>query len=166
MPQLKRSLPLFLLPLFLACSILFHACTTIDLYERVVAIPGQEWQTSYKPSFTFEIKDTAVPYQLYIILRHTEKYNYNNIWVNLHTQSPDSTVSKAQYELPLASKEKGWLGNGMNDLYEHRVALTPLNQNFYFKKPGRYTFSLEHIMRENPLEHVMNVGLRVEKKNR
>jgi hypothetical protein len=46
------------------------------------------------------------------------------------------------------------------------VALTPMNQNFYFKKAGKYTFSLEHIMRENPLEHVMNVGLRVEKKNR
>ena len=61
-------------------------------------------------------------------------------------------------------KEKGWLGTGMDDLYEHRIALTPINQQFYFKKAGTYTFSLEHVMREEPLEHVMNVGLRIEKK--
>jgi gliding motility-associated lipoprotein GldH len=86
--------------------------------------------------------------------------------VNLHTISPDSTVSQAQYELPLATKEKGWLGSGMDDLYEHRVALTPMNQSFFFKKAGKYTFALEHIMREEPLTSVMNVGLRVEKKMR
>jgi len=166
MPHLKKTRFISIFLLLLVSSFLIISCQTIDLYEKVVPVPQQEWQSRYKPSFTFEIKDTTIPYQLYIIIRHTEKYNYNNIWINLHTQSPDSTVSKAQYELPLASKEKGWLGTGMDDLYEHRIALTPLNQDFYFKKPGKYTFSLEHIMREDPLEHVMNVGLRVEKKNR
>ena len=148
----------------LTSTLLLASCDTIDLYEKVISIPKNKWRSTYKPSFTFEIKDTISAYQLYVIIRHTEKYNYNNIWLNLYTKSPDGTVSKAPYELPLATNEKGWLGTGMDDLYEHRIALTPLNRQFYFKKAGNYTFSLGHIMREDPLENVMNVGLRIEKK--
>ncbi len=148
----------------LTSTLLLASCDTIDLYEKNISIPKNKWRSTYKPSFTFEIKDTISAYQLYVIIRHNEKYNYNNIWLNLYTKSPDGTVSKAPYELPLATNEKGWLGTGMDDLYEHRIALTPLNRQFYFKKAGNYTFSLGHIMREDPLENVMNVGLRIEKK--
>jgi gliding motility-associated lipoprotein GldH len=150
----------------LTSSLLFAACQKIDLYEKVAPIPDHSWQSTHRPSFTFTITDTTAAYQIYVLLRHNNQYNYNNLWVNLHTKSPDGTVSKAQYELPLATAEKGWLGTGMDDLYEHRIALTPINQNFYFKKAGEYTFTLEQIMREDPLEHVLNVGLRIEKKPR
>ncbi len=84
--------------------------------------------------------------------------------MNLYTQAPGDSVQKVQYELPLASKEKGWLGSAMDDLYEHRIALTPQNQKLFFRKPGEYIFTLEQIMREDPLQHVMDVGLRLEKK--
>lgn len=142
------------------------SCQSIDLFEKVETLPGQQWSSGFKPVFQFDIKDTTVPYQLFVILRHTNKYNYNNIWIKLHTLSPDSTASQAQYELPLATNEKGWLGTGMDDLYEHRIALTPLNQDFYFKKSGQYRFTLEQVMREDPLQHVMNIGFRIEKKTR
>ena len=66
---------------------------------------------------------------------------------------------KIQYDLTLATNEKGWLGSGMDDIYEHRIPLTP-EESF---KPGNYTFRVEQIMREDPLKNVLNVGLRVEK---
>jgi gliding motility-associated lipoprotein GldH len=159
-----RTIRLIIGVLLLTGCVWLSSCTRINLYEKVVSIPDHEWKSSLRPTFTFEIKDTTVPYQLFVILRHNEKYNFNNIWVNLHTKSPDGTVSKAQYELPLATNEKGWLGTGMDDLYEHRIALTPINQQFYFKKAGIYTFSLEHVMREEPLHNILNIGLRIEKK--
>ncbi|MFN2458585.1 MAG: gliding motility lipoprotein GldH [Chitinophagaceae bacterium] len=152
---------------FVASVILcFSACNTIDLYEKVIPIPKHQWQSKFKPVFRFNIKDTVVPYQLFLVLRHTEKYNYNNVWINLYTISPGSKVpSKAPYELQLATNEKGWLGAGMDDIYEHRIALTRLNENLYFKKRGEYVFTIEHLMREDPLENVMNIGLRIEKKS-
>ncbi len=149
---------------FICCLLLLN-CSTIDLYERVVSIPKHKWQSNFKPSFRFTIKDTTVPYQVFLILRHNEKYNYNNLWVNLYTAVPESkTATKTQYELPLATNEKGWLATAMDDIYEHRIALTPVNQKLYFRKAGEYVFTIEHIMREDPLENVMNVGLRIEKK--
>ena len=144
---------------------IFYSCTKINLYEKVTAIPGHKWKSSYRPQFRFTITDTTAPYQLFVILRHNEKYNYNNIWLNLYTKVPgDARPTKATYELRLATNEKGWLGTGMDDIYEHRIALTPTSENFYFRKAGEYIFTIEHIMREDPLENIMNVGLRVERK--
>ena len=155
-----------LLLLIIFCVTLFIACNKVDLFEKNVSFKDHEWKNNVKPSFTFTITDTTVPYQLFLILRHNEKYNYNNIWINLHTKTPGSTVAqKAQYELPLATNEKGWLGVGMDDIYEHRIPLTPpANDSFYFNQRGPYTFTIEQIMREDPLQNVMNVGLRIERK--
>lgn len=159
-----RKISLYFLAAY--CSQLVTvSCTTVDLYEKSVTIPGHSWKTSYRPSFTFTIKDTGSAYQLFLIFRHTDKYNFNNVYINLYTKQPgqDSTQS-ARFDLQLATNEKGWLANGMDDIYEHRIALTPAGQNFYFKKAGDYTFNIEQIMREDPLNNVLNVGLRIEKK--
>lgn len=152
---------LFLVP----CTVCLNSCTTIDLYEKTVTIPRHSWKSGFKPSFTFTIKDTAAPYQIFLTLRHTDKYNYNNIFVNIITRQPgqDSTQT-ARYDLTLANNEKGWLGAGMDDIYEHLIPLTPSDQSFYFRKKGDYTFTIEQIMREDPLSNVLNVGLRLEKK--
>ncbi len=152
--------------LAVACMQLsFTSCTHVDLFEKSVTLPGHKWDNTYKPSFTFNIKDTTSAYNLFIVLRHNDKYNFNNIYLNLITKQPgQDTTQKARYDLVLATDEEGWRGTGMDDIYEHRIPLTPANQQFRFRKPGDYTFTLEQIMRENPLKNVLNVGLRIEKK--
>lgn len=144
---------------FLIICILLQACNTVDLYEKDVTIPGFKWKSSFKPEFSFIIKDTSAPYQLFLVLRHNERYNFNNIWINLYSQPPGDTLHKAPFELALATNEK-WLASGMDDIYEHRIKLTEPQ----YLKAGLYHFKVEQIMREDPLENVMDVGLRVEKK--
>lgn len=161
--NLLRKLCIILLAAF-SSQLAVISCTTIDLYEKSATIPGHSWQNSFQPSFTFQIKDTVSAYRLYIILRHNDKYNYNNIYINLYVRQPGlDSAQKVKYDLELATNEKGWLASGMDDIYEHRIPLTPAGQSFYFKKPGDYSFSIEQIMRENPLKNVLDVGLRIEK---
>jgi gliding motility-associated lipoprotein GldH len=151
--------------LLAACCLHLAACTTIDIYEKSVTVPGHSWNASFKPSFSFTISDTAVPYRVFLVLRHTEKYNFNNIYINLYTLQPgQDSAQKGRFDLQLATPGEGWLASGMDDIYEHRIQLTPGDQDLYFRKPGEYTFQVEQIMREDPLHHVMNVGIRVEKK--
>ena len=157
---LSQNFYIILLVSSIVCS-----CTTVDLYEKSVAIPGHAWKNSFKPGFTFAIKDISSPYQIFLVLRHNDKYNYTNIYINLFARQPGvDTMQEAKYDLTLATNEKGWLAGGMDDIYEHRIPLTPTDQPVYFKKPGNYTFVVEQIMRENPLNNVLNVGLRLEKK--
>ena len=106
---------------FLLGLLLLAGCAKIDLYEKIVPIPGQAWQSSFQPSFQFQIEDTSTAYQLFLILRHNNMYGYNNIWLNVHRKSPDGKVSTVPYELQLATNDKGWLGEGMDDLYAYRM---------------------------------------------
>jgi gliding motility-associated lipoprotein GldH len=162
MKWIKRLI-LYLVP----CALFLVSCTTIDLYEKSVSIPGHAWKGSYRPSFTFTIKDTSSAYQLFLVLRHNDKYNYNNIWVSMSIKSPGSdSVKTFKADKQLATNEKGWLGNGMDDIYEHRIDLNDklVENDISLRKPGDYTFTIEQIMREDPLNNVFNVGLRIEKK--
>ncbi len=146
--------------ILLASCFIFSSCTTVDLYEKTVPLPDHEWKSIYKPEFNFTIKDTNSFYQVYFVLRHTEKYNYNNIWINYYYQPPADTLHKEMREFQLATHEKGWLGTGMDDIYEHRIKLSPDAGKL---KAGNYKFILENIMREDPLQHILNVGIRIEK---
>ncbi len=143
--------------------LLAASCIKIDQFEKTMKIPSREWFYNNTPAFTFHITDTNTLYNLYIVLRHTDAYNYNNIWLRLGTQFPGDSMKFQNINLTLASDSKGWEGNGMDDIFEVRknISRGPVS----FKKPGDYTFSVSQIMRENPLENILNVGVRVEKVN-
>ncbi len=137
-------------------------CKTVDVFEKNVSIPDNHWQHGFKPSFRFSITDTTALYNIYVTLRHTHAYGYNNIWLNLHYTLPGDTARQQKVDVLLADNQKGkWLGNGMGDIYEVRRLVSP--QPFRFARSGECSFELEHIMRENPLMHVVNAGVRVEK---
>ncbi len=138
------------------------SCGKIDVFEKNVTIPNREWNSSFKPEIQFEIADTTSLYNIYVVLRHTDAYRYNNIWLNLYVQPPRDTTFKNRLDLRLATDDKGWLGSGMDDIFEHRILVNKSGPQ-RFSKSGIYKFRIENIMREEPLEHVMNVGIRVEK---
>ena len=131
------------------------------MFEKNVAIPGHAWSHSFTPVIGFNITDTASSYHIFIVLRHTDAYRYNNIWVRLKSTAPgDSAATAQQFDLPLARQDR-WTGTGMDDLFEHRILL--YRRPVRFSRPGSYSVSLQQVMRDDPLQHVMNVGLRLEK---
>jgi len=152
-----KKVSLFLILYF---SFLISCIPSIDVFEKNVAIPQQQWQSSFKPEIIFKVTDTASSYNVYLVVRHTDAYNYNNIWIKAIVQQPGDSARSQRFNLALATNEKGWLGSAMDDIFEHRALVQPQTK---FKKPGDYHFTLEQIMREDPLQHVMDVGVRVEK---
>jgi gliding motility-associated lipoprotein GldH len=150
---LKQLLTLLSLVILASCEF------TPGVFEKNVAIPKHEWSSSFQPEIKVEIKDTVAVHQLYVVVRHTNAYRYNNLWVNLYTSVPGEKERKQRFDLRLATDDKGWLGSGMDDIFEHRVLIAPVR----FPKAGTYTFKLEQIMREDPLPHVLNMGIRIEK---
>lgn len=145
--------------LLLVFFIAFASCQTIDIYEKTAAFPDHTWKNVEKPTFTFEITDTTSLYNIFFVLRHEDAYNYNNIWVNLTVKSPVDLVT-VRREFILGNNRQGWLGSGMDDIFEHRV---PFNSKPAPLHKGLYTFTLQQDMREDPLEHILNAGIRVEK---
>jgi gliding motility-associated lipoprotein GldH len=133
------------------------------VFEKTAQIPSQSWFYNNKHSFTFTITDTGAAYNVYIVLRHTDAYNYNNLWLTVNSQAPGDTMLFQNINIELGNDAKGWEGTGMDDIFEVRKNITP--GPIPFKKAGNYTFIIAQIMRENPLKHILNVGIRVEKVN-
>jgi gliding motility-associated lipoprotein GldH len=158
--SLKRyKLPLLILAAMMAS---ITACKKLEIFEKNVSIPNYQWKYSFVPAFDFEITDTAARYNLHVVLRHTDAYRYNNIWLNMNgILEKDTLVKIPHIELPLGNDEKGWEGTGMNDIWEVRKAIT--KGPVQFKKAGVYHFTIAQVMREDPLPNVMSIGLRVEK---
>jgi gliding motility-associated lipoprotein GldH len=131
------------------------------LFEKQAQIPSQQWFYNNTPQFTFHIEDTSSLYNVYVVLRHSDLYNYNNIWLRLGTKAPSDSIHFQNINLILASDSKGWEGSGMDDIFEVRKNISP--GPLSFKSSGDYTFSIGQIMRENPLRYILSVGVRVEK---
>ena len=149
--------------LLIACNLLlFASCIKIEVFEKNVQIPNHEWKWENKPAINFDISDTITAYNIFITLRHTEAYEYRNLWLFVYTKQPgDKVYQKARIELPLQNAAGKWLSaTGMDDIWEHRIKLF---ENIKFKKSGIYSIQLEQNMRDNPLKHVMNAGIRIEK---
>ena len=111
---MKKILILFFI------SLSFFSCTKIDVFEKTAVIPRQSWDYNNKPSFTFNITDTTAHYNIFIVLRHTDAYKYNNIWLRVGSKTHGDSMRSQNIDLVLASDTKGWKGNGMDDLFELR----------------------------------------------
>jgi len=136
------------------------SCTQADLYERLKNVPGGEWNAGEKLSFSLLVEDTTIGYNLFASIRHTNLYPYRNIWIRMGLQMPGTdTTTYQDFELPLADNEK-WLGTGLNDVYDRRVRLFGTPQRF--SKTGTVIFTLQHIMRDDPLPGILQAGIRLE----
>ena len=155
----KYKLQFLVLPI--VHCLLFSSCKQIDVYEKHTVIPKYEWQSSFSATGDFLITDTISAYSIYLVLRHTDAYQYNNIWLNIGLQAPGDSMYIQKVNLILGDDASGWEGTGMNDILEIRKLLNGKPRRF--KQAGKYSFTISQIMRNNPLLNVMSAGLRVEK---
>lgn len=146
---------------FLILILFLGGCAKINMFEKSMHIPMQSWSYNYKPSFNFTVTDTSATYNVYLVLRHTDAYKYNNLWVSLGSQVPGDSMQYQNINLQLANDKTGWEGIGMDDIYEVRKNITP--GPVPFQKAGNYHFTIAQVMRENPLMHILDIGIRVEK---
>ncbi len=144
---------------FLMNLLLVTACTTIDVFEKQHAFQTQKWSAKDEPTFSFQIKDTNSLYNIFFVMRHTDAYGFQNIWMNVDMTQPNGKQIKQQVNVQIANA-KNWLGTGMDDIFDLRKQLIdrPLRL-----QAGKYTVKLQNIMREDPLPEVLSVGIRVEK---
>lgn len=152
---------LFLPVLFFLLALGITSCRQVDIYEKNIPIPGYKWKSSFVVKGSFQVSDTLTPYNIYLVLRHTDAYRYNNIWLNIGVQAPGDTMHYEKKDLQLATDATGWKGTGMNDIWEVRERLNDVPRRF--PKVGTYQLSIRQIMRDDPLPEIMSAGLRVQK---
>jgi gliding motility-associated lipoprotein GldH len=145
----------------LLCGILLWGCQQVAIYEKNTALAHQGWPSNQLATGGFNIADTAANYRLYVVMRHTDTYPYENIWLRIGLQAPGDSMRYERYNLSLVNGQQGWEGTGMSDIWEVRKPIQTAPG--VFKKKGLWQFSIAHLMRNDPLPAVLSAGLRVEK---
>lgn len=136
------------------------SCSNDAVYEKNQAIPNRSWSYEEKPRFDVHIDDNKSKYNVYINLRHSNEYDFSNIFVLLHEKGNKLLDTAYRKEISLAQLDGRWLGNSAGSLYEIQYLA---KDSFVFPDTGMYTFTIEQNMRETPLKDVVDVGIKVVK---
>lgn len=141
-------------------AMLLMGCETKQLFEQNTIYPDHHWPSQQASRYQFNVTDSAAAYKVYFVIRHHNAYHYKNIWLDITMKSPAQVLTKQVANLNLADDAKGWLGSGMDDIYDQRIQIG--TAPFHFKK-GLNEISIQHTMREDPLQNILSTGIRVEK---
>jgi len=155
---MKNQFALFILST--AALLCMSSCDSNRLYETNTPVANEKWTYDDAKTFSFDVKDTAAHYNIYINLRHSFQFEWRNIYVDVTTGLPDGKKMNKRVNLPLSEADGKWYGSCLGDNCDIPVLI---QENAKFPMTGKYTFTIKQDMRVNPLEKLKSVGLRVEK---
>lgn len=145
---------------FIIFSIFIVGCTTRDVYFQYNTVNAKGWSKDSLYVFNVPITDTSATYNVYINLRNSGDYPYQNLWLFLSRKSPNKTGLKDSIECYLADQRGKWLGTGLGSIREMPILY---QQNVKFDQPGTYNYYIVQGMRDSILTGINDIGMRVEK---
>ena len=137
------------------------ACDPDRIYENNLSIAPEGWRRAEHTQFEVEIADTIQPYNVYINVRNNNHYKYMDLWLFVDVHSPaGGTLARDTVRILLADHHGRWLGHGVGRKFDTRIVF---RKGVRFPISGTYRIEYEQAMREEPLQGIDDVGLRIEK---
>lgn len=136
------------------------SCDPSRVYEENKKIPDYNWEIKSPLEFDINIKDTINPHNIYLNIRHAGYYGFSNIYLFIDSWLPDGSFSHDTAEIILATPDGKWKGDGLGDIWDNQILF---KKSVIFPISGTYRFKLTQAMRVNPLQGIMDAGIRIEK---
>lgn len=151
-----RSIPLALVLM----SVLF-SCDPGTVYSRFSSTGDGMWDWQDPRTFLVEIPDTTSMHNIYLQVRHTVEYPFQNLYMFVRVEGPAGQQLTDTVNMVIAAPDGTWKGKGVGRLKELRLLY---RKGTIFADPGTYTFTVEQGMRTQTLP-ITDVGLRIERIN-
>lgn len=148
--------------LTLCALFLLNACHTDTRYHVYQAVSGKEgWDKSDSLAFHLPVGISSGEYRMEIGLRHTGEYPYRDIWLSVTQSEGDSLPLRTDtLHICLADEKGHWMQNGaVGRLYQHVYVSDELI--IFSADSIDRIFRITHLMRQNPLPGVSDVGIRL-----
>lgn len=147
-------------------SILFIvSCTSNDRFSKNRSMPGY-WDKGEVVEFTIPPMDTLKKYDLFINIRNTNDYRYNNLFLIVSLEFPYGKTITDTLEYRMANPDGTWIGKGLGSIKDNKLWY---KEGVSFFENGEYKISIRHAIRNNgevdgvtQLEGIMDVGLSIE----
>jgi len=161
--MLRNSLCIILL-----ISAFFCSCDTNRVFDEYKSVPNQ-WHKDSIISFNVTPPDSINSYNLFINLRNTNDYKYNNLFLIVEMDYPNGKIVKDTLEYKMADLSGKLLGSGFTDVKENKLYYKGYDNPFIFNEKGEYIINIQHAMRQNGqvngvdnLEGITDIGFRIE----
>lgn len=138
----------------------FVSCDRKRVFEAYKTLDEKGWNKDSVVVFNFLLTDTTRNHNLYVNIRNKGTYGYSNLWLFLSIGSPDGKTVTDTVEFSLAEPNGRWKGSGIGDLHDNQILY---KKSVFFPKKGNYTFSIKQGMRDNVLQGIRDIGMRIEK---
>lgn len=122
-------------------------------YSDFATLPDEGWR--YGDSVTFVTPEAEG--ELRVAVRHSIKYPYRNIWLEVSRKGPDSVAAKVvrdTVELELADPFGLWKGTGIGPTRQMETVVSPS-----VRVDSGSTISIRHIMRLDTLPSIEQTGI-------
>jgi gliding motility-associated lipoprotein GldH len=149
-----------ILIIVLCIAAITSGCEQSRVFDKNIAIGKDGWFYGEPLQFEVYINDTSYSYNMFVNVRHTDEFPYNNMWMNLTTTLPDNVQKTSKIDVQLSEPDGIWTGDCIDGICYNTVLV---QKNFRFPATGKYVFTLEQDMRMNPMTGLLDVGIRVEK---
>jgi len=154
---------------FLVFSILMVSCDSNRIYDEYKSVPNQ-WQKDDIVEFEYIPIDTLNAYNLFINIRNTNDYKFNNLFLIAELDFPNGKRVVDTLEYKMAKPNGELLGSGFTDVKENKLWY---KEHFKFNESGTYKLKVQQAMRENgaiegvdALQGITDIGFRIEHINK
>ncbi|MCG2417620.1 gliding motility lipoprotein GldH [Aequorivita sp. F47161] len=150
---------------FFLITIFFVSCESNTVYSEIRAM-DDHWGAEEVVAFTLPQLDSLKQYNLFVNIRNTNEYKFNNLFLIVSMNFPHGKTVTDTLEYRMANPDGSWIGQGIGDVKENKLWY---KENVRFLEPGNYTVTIGQAMRNNgevegvtKLEGVTDVGFSIE----
>ncbi|RLD26709.1 MAG: gliding motility lipoprotein GldH [Bacteroidetes bacterium] len=141
------------------------SCDSKMVVGEMRDMPGY-WNINEVLEFQVPQLDSLKKYDLFIHLRNTNDYPYNNIFLIASIEFPHGKTITDTLEYRMADPDGSWLGSGIGTVKENKLRY---KEDVSFFESGEYTIRLSKAVRNNgavhgvtQLEGITEVGYSIE----
>ena len=149
----------------LLALVLFISCDSNIVISKNKSLSGS-WNKNEVLHFSIAQLDTLKAYNVFINLRNTNDYKYNNIFLIVSMQFPHGKTVTDTLEYKMANPDGSWMGKGIGNVKENKLWY---KEGVSFLEKGTYGLSIKHAVRNNAnvegvtnLEGITDVGFSIE----
>ncbi len=154
------------LVLLLVVLISVFSCGDNAVFDEYKSV-STAWNENDVVSFKVNPNDTIQPYNLFLNVRNTEAYKFNNLFLIVEMDFPNGKIIKDTLEYRMAHKTGELMGEGLGAVKTNKLWY---KEAVRFNESGDYQVKIQHAMRKNGvvngitnLQGITDVGFRIEK---
>lgn len=151
---------------FVLWAVLFLvSCTSNDQISKNRSMPGY-WDKEEVVEFTIPPMDTLKNYDLFINIRNSNDYRFNNLFLIVSLEFPHGKTITDTLEYRMANPDGTWMGKGLGSIKDNKLWY---KEGVSFYENGEYKISIRQAVRNNgevdgvtQLEGITDVGFSIE----